>query len=66
MLGEDRLLLLSYKGRELDDISWKNLQIPHTYLLDNWPIKVTITYKYDVIFNYKKYSMCQSIVMEHS
>eukprot|EP01114_Cavostelium_apophysatum_P008853 TRINITY_DN2172_c0_g1_i3.p1 TRINITY_DN2172_c0_g1~~TRINITY_DN2172_c0_g1_i3.p1 ORF type:complete len:1105 (-),score=223.56 TRINITY_DN2172_c0_g1_i3:255-3569(-) len=37
--GEDRILLLSYIGRELDDITWNHLQVPHTYLSDNWPIR---------------------------
>ncbi|PRP78824.1 hypothetical protein PROFUN_00997 [Planoprotostelium fungivorum] len=39
LVGEDRLLLLSYKGKELDDIKWRHLQIPNMYLLDNWPIR---------------------------
>eukprot|EP01119_Soliformovum_irregulare_P026130 TRINITY_DN9874_c0_g1_i1.p1 TRINITY_DN9874_c0_g1~~TRINITY_DN9874_c0_g1_i1.p1 ORF type:complete len:1165 (+),score=271.00 TRINITY_DN9874_c0_g1_i1:26-3520(+) len=37
--GADRILMLAYKGRELDEISWEHLQVPSTYLTDNWPIK---------------------------
>ena len=37
--GSDRLLMLSYGGREKQDIIWKHIHIPQTYLNDNWPIK---------------------------
>ena len=39
--GEDRLLLLSYRGNQLEDITWEHLQVPHTYLNDNWPVRVS-------------------------
>ncbi len=43
MQGEETLLVLSYKGKELDNITWQQLQVPHTYLADNWPIQVTLS-----------------------
>jgi len=37
--GEEQLLILTYKGKQLGDISWKYINIPHVYLADNWPIR---------------------------
>lgn len=37
--GDDRLLLLSYKGQQLDNITWEHLHVPFVYLQDNWPVK---------------------------
>eukprot|EP00026_Physarum_polycephalum_P000645 Phypoly_transcript_00646.p1 GENE.Phypoly_transcript_00646~~Phypoly_transcript_00646.p1 ORF type:complete len:1381 (+),score=130.82 Phypoly_transcript_00646:71-4213(+) len=37
--ADDRLLFMSYKGNVPGEVEWKHLHIPHTYLLDNWPMK---------------------------